>query len=153
MKYRKKPVVIEAKRFDTTAMFEELSKLHEWVTGEKIYGAEIFMTITENKGYPIKTLEGTMLASHGDYIIKGVNGEFYPCKPCIFEKTYEAVDATDTDLVTATDKNRLDFIEKNWCTVDEGINEIKINLRIIVGQTSLRKAIDQVMNNSVDLYD
>ncbi|WP_156542060.1 hypothetical protein [Gallibacterium genomosp. 3] len=52
-----------------------------------------------------------------------------------------------------TDEMRLDFIEKNWCTVDEGINEIKINLRIIVGQTNLRKAIDQVMNNSGDLYD
>ena len=40
----------------------------------------------------IKTLEGTMIASVNDFIIKGVNGEFYPCKPDIFEKTYEAVD-------------------------------------------------------------
>lgn len=39
----------------------------------------------------IKTLEGEMEASYGDYIIKGVNGEFYPCKPDIFEKTYEKV--------------------------------------------------------------
>lgn len=39
----------------------------------------------------IETLEGTMKASVGDYIIKGVNGEFYPCKPDIFEKTYEEV--------------------------------------------------------------
>jgi len=39
----------------------------------------------------IKTLEGTMCADIGDYIIKGVNGEFYPCKPDIFEKIYEKV--------------------------------------------------------------
>lgn len=39
----------------------------------------------------IETLEGTMEASQGDYIIKGINGEFYPCKPDIFEKTYEEV--------------------------------------------------------------
>lgn len=39
----------------------------------------------------IPTLEGNMLASIGDYIIKGVNGEFYPCKPDIFDKTYEEV--------------------------------------------------------------
>ena len=40
----------------------------------------------------VLTLEGTMLASTGDYIIKGVNGEFYPCKPDVFAKTYEAVE-------------------------------------------------------------
>ena len=40
----------------------------------------------------IPTLEGQMTASPGDFIIKGVNGEFYPCKPTIFEKTYEKVD-------------------------------------------------------------
>ncbi len=39
----------------------------------------------------IKTLEGMMIASPGDYIIRGVNGEFYPCKPDIFEKTYDAI--------------------------------------------------------------
>lgn len=38
---------------------------------------------------PIETLEGTMVARHGDWIIRGVNGEYYPCKPDIFEKTYE----------------------------------------------------------------
>ena len=46
----------------------------------------------ENPVLKIETLEGTMEASEGDYIIKGVNGEFYPCKPDIFEKTYELVE-------------------------------------------------------------
>lgn len=50
------------------------------------------------KGEPtltIQTLEGNMTARLGDYIIKGVNGEFYPCKPDIFEKTYEIVEEQD----------------------------------------------------------
>lgn len=45
----------------------------------------------ENPVIKIETLEGVMKASVGDYIIKGVNGEFYPCKPDIFNKTYEEV--------------------------------------------------------------
>ena len=45
----------------------------------------------ENKTVSIHTLEGTMTASIGDWIIKGVNGEFYPCKPEVFEKTYERI--------------------------------------------------------------
>ena len=42
-------------------------------------------------GFYIPTLEGNMKANIGDYIIKGINGEFYPCKPDIFDKTYEEV--------------------------------------------------------------
>ena len=49
-----------------------------------------------NKLY-IKTLEGVMEAKVGDYVIKGINGEFYPCKPDIFEKTYEKIE--DDDLL------------------------------------------------------
>ena len=46
-------------------------------------------------GRQIKTLEGVMTANIGDFIIKGVNGEFYPCKPDIFEKTYEIVEGSN----------------------------------------------------------
>ena len=77
MKYRKKPVVVEAMLFDGNNVVEILdfiSTADGWS-----YGNSIMIT----------TLEGTMKASIGDYIIKGVNGEFYPCKPDIFEKTYE----------------------------------------------------------------
>ena len=70
-KYRKKPVVIEAIQF-TGDNCEEI----------KEFGAYIV----------IKTLEGKMIALPGDWIIKGVKGEFYPCKPDIFEKTYELVE-------------------------------------------------------------
>lgn len=71
-KYRKKPVIIEAIQWN----------------GKNL--TEIFMGGTvENKGTTLVTLEGDMEASINDYIIKGVNGEFYPCKPDIFGKTYE----------------------------------------------------------------
>jgi len=79
MKYRKKPVVIDAVKWDGHN-YDEVSRF----TGIMYYpiGAG---------GILIDTLEGKMTASIGDYIIKGVNGEFYPCKPDIFAKTYEEV--------------------------------------------------------------
>lgn len=83
-KYRKKPVVIEAIQYDGTVqdivdfVGLENTEMNEEMT--KLY---------------IKTLEGNMLVSHGDYVIKGVKGEFYPCKPDIFKKTYEEYDCDD----------------------------------------------------------
>jgi len=79
MKYRKKPVVIDAIQF----VGENHNEIAEFV------GSACRMH-TEND-LTISTLEGAMNASKGDFIIKGVNGEFYPCKPDIFHKTYEAV--------------------------------------------------------------
>lgn len=77
-KYRKKPVTIEAIQWN----------------GENLLEIQRFMGSTvENHGSVliIPTLEGNMYASLNDYIIKGVNGEFYPCKPDIFAKTYDEV--------------------------------------------------------------
>lgn len=79
MKYRKKPVVIEAVQFDGT------DESVDWLYPQLVSG-EIGRSCNR---LHIKTLEGVMTANVGDYIIKGVNGEFYPCKPDIFEKTYE----------------------------------------------------------------
>lgn len=79
MKYRKKPVVIEA---------------HVWngVNSDQICKFIEGRNVTIDKhGLHIHTLEGTMKANVGDYIIKGVKGEFYPCKPDIFYATYEEV--------------------------------------------------------------
>lgn len=82
MKYRKKPVVIEALRFTN----ETKNQVHSWITcstcPDFIDGEPVLK---------IQTLEGVMTAKLGDYIIKGINNEFYPCKPDIFEKTYEAI--------------------------------------------------------------
>ena len=77
-KYRKKPVVIEAIQWASN----NLSEIDNFI-GRTVDNKETTLVI--------HTLEGDMEASIGDYIIKGVNGEFYPCKPDIFDKTYEEV--------------------------------------------------------------
>jgi len=89
MKYRKLPVEIDAFKWTGTPDQEEDP---EWCI-EKIHdGTVTFPNCgTKDCTLQIKTLEGVMTASQGDYIIKGVNGELYPCKPDIFEKTYEKV--------------------------------------------------------------
>ena len=87
MKYRKKPVVIEALQFFPSMPLYQISVLF---AGEKVDEPSKF----ERQGdvLLIKTLEGTMVARVGDYIIKGVKGEFYPCKSDIFWATYEPVE-------------------------------------------------------------
>ena len=77
-KYRKKPVTIEAIQWNG----ENLSEIDQFTRG-KVKNHESVLIIP--------TLEGDMYASLNDYIIKGVNGEFYPCKPNIFAKAYEEV--------------------------------------------------------------
>ena len=74
--FRKKPVVIEAVQFDPD----------NWAATE---GVEIIRLEYGGAVARIKTLEGTMLAQPGDWIIRGVKGELYPCKPDIFDATYE----------------------------------------------------------------
>ena len=79
-KFRKKPVEIEAIQLTE----DNIDMLIEFC-GNKIKSHPL-------TGVVIETLEGNMLASKMDYIIKGVKGEFYPCKPDIFEMTYEKID-------------------------------------------------------------
>lgn len=87
-KFRKKPVVVEAIQFVGT--MESAGEILEFVglQGEIVNSKESDHLFN----FIIHTLEGDMIAEVGDYIIKGVNGEFYPCKPDIFEKTYEKAD-------------------------------------------------------------
>lgn len=83
MKYRKKPVVIEAIQLSK----ETFQEIWNWI------GPDISASGDMDKCYIfIDTFEGTLKAVSGDYIIKGVKGEFYPCKSEIFELTYEAVE-------------------------------------------------------------
>lgn len=83
MNYRKKPAVIQAiQYFDTVESMEGLSA---FMPDPLV----IDYAIPQNPVVKIQTLEGTMQAQVGDWIIKGVKGEFYPCKPDIFEMTYE----------------------------------------------------------------
>lgn len=88
--YRKKPVVISAIQL-TENNFENIEGFIgvQPDTFRHYTNEQRFLARKDPEGIHIKTLEGLMLARVGDYIIKGVNGEFYPCKPDIFEKTYE----------------------------------------------------------------
>jgi hypothetical protein len=92
MKYRKKPVVIEAVqlRWDTWGEMCEFADVGKLEDG-KPQGIHLNGDLSVI-GLLIPTLEGVMKAEQGDYIIKGVKGEFYPCKPDIFEMTYETVE-------------------------------------------------------------
>lgn len=113
-KYRKKPVEIEAAQL--SGGNSRCMEVAEWVAGNGypwLVGNALEPDALRERGHEsdeekptaglwidpadgalmIRTLEGDMKASFGDFIIRGVNGEFYPCKPDIFAKTYEAVDA------------------------------------------------------------
>ncbi|HEL0236210.1 TPA: hypothetical protein TUD26_000244 [Streptococcus equi subsp. zooepidemicus] len=78
MKYRKKPVEVEAVRF----IGSNYKEIKEFI-GKN--------TLCSDLSIVIPTLEGDMVAQKGDYIIKGIAGEFYPCNPDIFEQTYESI--------------------------------------------------------------
>jgi len=80
-KYRKKPVVIEAMQFTE----ETKNQVFHWITcaTAPVWDSQ------DRPALKIQTLEGVMTAEIGDWIIKGVAGEFYPCKPDIFAATYE----------------------------------------------------------------
>lgn len=77
--YRKKPVVIEARQYTRDGL--EAEKVAGWCGGQQT-----------DDGLIIHTSEGDMLASYGDWIICGIQGEFYPCKPDVFEQTYSPVE-------------------------------------------------------------
>ena len=85
MKFRKKPVVIEAVQYTG----RNLSEIMRFAGSAAQEFEEDFM----GDSIAIKTLEGTMRAERADWIIRGIKGEFYPCKPDIFAATYEPVEA------------------------------------------------------------
>lgn len=123
MKYSKKPVTIEAFKWTGGPDHEEDPA---WIV-EAIKKEEVWF---ENIGSPdvqccIKTLEGTMTASVGDYIIQGVKGEIYPCKPDIFVATYDPADNNKHTVniqVDGSDIERLseaikESLEKSNCMI------------------------------------
>lgn len=110
MKFRKKPIVIEAIQY--TGCGNSWEECDEFVSDDSLY-------INEDGNVYIPTLEGDMKVSVGDWIIKGVNGEFYPCKPDIFAKSYES----------DVHKEYADYIHEIQSTLDsvEQSNLIQMN--------------------------
>jgi len=92
MIFRKKPVVIEAMEYKGDGNSFDIEA---WSDGKIIASPVLEPSITNTTGnyLQIQTLEGCMIAEPGDWIIKGINGEFSPCKPDIFEMTYEKVES------------------------------------------------------------
>lgn len=105
--YRKKPVTIEAVQFDGLNPTEIKDFVGENCEVE-IYDNEVTPPVAR---IVIHTLEGDMEVSKGDYVIKGVKGEFYPCKPDIFQQTYES---TETQKELEEEMTR--FIEAHYHT-------------------------------------
>ena len=87
MKVRKKPVVVEAHRW--TGKERSVHDVPEWLAAAILGRGAIPKT---DGSIAIVTLEGIMKGQPGDYIIQGIEGELYPCKPNIFDKTYEIVE-------------------------------------------------------------
>ena len=112
--FRKKPVVIQAVRYtdDSAQTIAELSKM----------GLDpVRISYVRNPEHPsytppliIKTPEGEMRAGYGDWIIKGVKGEFYPCKPEIFNETYEPADVMDFGTAIAEAKAGKRITRRGW---------------------------------------
>lgn len=91
MKYRKKPVIIDAMQFGPIGVLRRIAdEIEHWARISFPPGH--IKTVETDHGIvlEIDTLEGVMRAQVGDYIIRGVKGEFYPCKPEIFAATYES---------------------------------------------------------------
>lgn len=120
MKYRKKPVEIEAIQLTTDNVVEVLT----FCNRDEIVASNEDGTIS------IKTLEGVMLASINDYIIRGVKGELYPCKPDIFEATYDKVE--DAVALPVDGQLTISFLEPvsniaEWLQADPQVNLVEVN--------------------------
>jgi ribosomal protein L18E len=137
-KFKKKPVVIEAVQFTEGSA--------EYCLGFiKGSGGEAVTMDLIDRSHPlgatvlrIKTLEGVMTASIGDWIIKGVNGEFYPCKPDIFEKTYEAVksDSADKAMQDDFESSGSVYPKVEVERIDELMDQVKYDVHVCPGTTT-----------------
>ena len=137
MKYMKKLIIVDAVQ-RTGNNIEEIKSFLDENGG--VY------TITSN-GFIISTLEGDMLASLGDYIIKGVHGELYPCKPDIFKETYDQVNIEIKGKVNITDNDNTKIIYNKIVrdNVPEIIKEKHekaiVKYRVITDKKELIKAL------------
>lgn len=125
--FRKRPVVIEAMR--VTAHAAELATLEEWFIEHdapaQIVTAWDNTTRTMHVSVHIETLEGELSADKGNWIIRGVAGEFYPCEPDIFERTYEPVTTSELPAYAADAGEQLAFTRGYRQGHDDAIDECR----------------------------
>ena len=119
-KYRKKPVIVEAVIW-TGNNIEEVKELAKNAVEHIIF--------VDNNLY-IETLEGNMNVSIGDYIIKGIAGEFYPCKPDIFKETYETVSMVSDNDRTTVPMSEYRKVENKNKKLRNTINRLKRELEV-----------------------
>ena len=119
-KYRKKPVIVEAVIW-TGNNIDEVKELAKSAVEHIIF--------VDNNLY-IETLEGNMNVSIGDYIIKGIAGEFYPCKPDIFKQTYETVSMVSDNDRTAVPMSQYRKLENKNKKLRNTINRLKRELEV-----------------------
>ena len=119
-KYRKKPVIVEAVIW-TGNNIDEVKELAKNAVEHIIF--------VDNNLY-IETLEGNMNVSIGDYIIKGIKGEFYPCKPDIFKETYETVSMVSDNDRTTVPMSEYRKLENKNKKLRNIINRLKRELEV-----------------------
>lgn len=147
--FRKKPVEIDAVEWDGTA--EGATPIIDWILGSD--GAATFRAKGEDDydmhsaGLYVHTLEGTMRASAGDWIIRGLQGEFYPCKPDIFEATYETV---VPDIVPTGDPVRDRAIER-FFTASEHDDVVVLRKLIVDLGTEIDRRVPAGRNKALAL--
>lgn len=109
-RWRKKPVEIEAMHYPPEPTVYDNARLHRWVNDN---GGRTNVLYSRGVGahIVITTLEGDMRVNPGDYVIRGLVGEFYPCDPDVFAKTYEQVQETIIPRICHLDP---------WCALPEG---------------------------------
>jgi hypothetical protein len=147
--FRKKPVEVEAMQTAPADPMvaekdrEEQNRLvAQWISNEG--GDVVGFGVT---GIDIGTLEGTMTASPGDWVIRGVQGEFYPCKPDIFAATYETV---VPDVVPTGDPVRDDAIER-FFTASEHDDVVALRDRIVALGAEIERRVPAGRNKSLAL--
>jgi hypothetical protein len=113
--YTKKPITIQAIQYNG----ENINEITDFIGVENIN----FYESESSKNWYIKTLEGNMMVSNGDYVIRGIKGEFYPCKSDIFEMTYDFEELNDTlteeQIITITMSDKGSSITTNGLNLFE----------------------------------
>lgn len=148
MKFRKKPVVIEARVWDGNYSTDNDPS---WFTEARMAGKLRVPSMKEDCPMLIETLEGVMKADIGDWIIQGVKGEIYPCKTDIFEATYAPVGAGDEDSnLKESLKGLIWMFETMMEAANIDLDETEIRMRDIKTDEQLGEMM--TLNQLLDKY-